>query len=195
MTDEKRRPRPAAQYGPTATAVSENVKRLRERRNLTIYSLSGMLEKVGRPITPSAIAKIERQQRQVTVDDLAALAVVLGVSPSALLLPLDDSPKNTIEVTGAAGSVPADVAWDWADGQRPLKILGSDIGAAWLEYQLYGRPSLRRGRGHRMEGANIRDEVTRYVNDALQDLREQGFEPELGEDGLITWRQHQGGDS
>ncbi|MER5384488.1 helix-turn-helix transcriptional regulator [Streptomyces sp. NPDC002688] len=193
MTNEKRRPRPAAQYGPTAEAVAENVKRIRERRNLTIYSLSGALEKVGRPITPSAVAKIERQQRQVSVDDLAALAVVLGVSPSALLLPLDDAAQSTIEVTGG-GAVPADVAWDWADGQRPLHIVGKDVGAAWLEYQLYGRPSNRRGRGHRLEGASIRDEITRYVDDAIRDLREQGIEPQLGEDGLITWRRSEGTD-
>ncbi|MFF7842847.1 helix-turn-helix domain-containing protein [Streptomyces ossamyceticus] len=194
MTDEKRRPRPAAQYGPTAEAVAENVKRLRERRNMTIYSLSGALEKVGRPITPSAIAKIERQQRQVNVDDLAALSVVLGVSPSALLLPLDDSPKSTTEVTGG-GTVPADVAWDWADGQRPLHIIGTDVGAAWLEYQLYGRPAHRRGRGHRLEGATIREEVTRYADDAIRELREQGVEPQLGEDGLITWqRRDEAGD-
>ncbi|MFD6822488.1 helix-turn-helix domain-containing protein [Streptomyces sp. NPDC060085] len=193
MTDEKRRPRPAAQYGPTAASVAENVKRLRERRNMTIYSLSGALDKVGRPITPSAVAKIERQQRQVTVDDLAALAVVLGVSPSALLLPLDDSTANSIEVTGG-GAVPADVAWDWADGQRPLKIVGADIGAAWLEFQLYGRPANRRGRGHLLDDATIREEITRYADDAIRDLREQGIEPELGDDGLITWRRRDGGD-
>ncbi|MFM9595801.1 helix-turn-helix domain-containing protein [Streptomyces scabiei] len=164
MTDEKRRPRPAAQYGPTAEAVAENVKRLRERRSMTIYSLSGALEKVGRPITPSAIAKIERQQRQVNVDDLAALAVVLGVSPSALLLPLDDSAETTIAVTGG-GSVTADVAWDWMDGKRPLRIYGHDIGEARLEYELYGRPAGRRGRLP-LRGAKDVADVTEWLRDS-----------------------------
>jgi transcriptional regulator with XRE-family HTH domain len=142
MTDEKRRPRPATQYGPTANALAENVRRLRERRGMTIYSLSGALDKAGRPITPSAVAKIERQQRQVTVDDLAALAVVLGVSPSALLLPLTDRVGQTIEVTGA-GSVDAVTAWDWAEGQRPLKP-GRDEQTAELEFLVNGVPRNRR---------------------------------------------------
>jgi transcriptional regulator with XRE-family HTH domain len=116
MSDDKRRPRPAAQYGPTAAAVAQNIKRLRERRGMTIYSLSGALGKTGRPITPSAIAKIEKQQRQVTVDDLAALADVLDVSPSALLLP--HMPDNLVNITPAK-AVPWKVAWRWVLGEQP----------------------------------------------------------------------------
>jgi transcriptional regulator with XRE-family HTH domain len=116
MTDEKRRPRPAAQYGPTAETVAQNVRRFRERRGMTIYSLSGALGEAGRPITPSAIAKIEKQQRQVTVDDLTALAKVLEVSPSALLLPpADTGPVNVTPAT----AVPWKAAWRWAHGEEP----------------------------------------------------------------------------
>jgi hypothetical protein len=124
MTDEKRRPRPAAQYGPTAAAVAKNVERLRKARNQTIYSLSGELAKVGRPITPSAIAKIEKQQRQVTVDDLVALAVVLNTSPISLLLPAlwGDTP---IALTSER-QLMARTAWRWIRGQSPA----SDYGVA-----------------------------------------------------------------
>lgn len=75
--------------------------------------------------------------------DLMALAVVLNVSPSALLLPLDDSPNSTISITGA-GEVPADVAWDWADGKRPLRMPENDTETAMLEYALFSRPPRRR---------------------------------------------------
>lgn len=143
MTDEQRRPRPAAQYGPTAATVAANVERLRKHRGLSIYQLSALLREAGRPITPAAVGKIERQQRQVNVDDLAALAVSFGVSPSALLLPLTDAPEDSIEVTGG-GAVPADEAWDWADGKRPLHLPDRDPGTADLEYRLYGRPPGRR---------------------------------------------------
>ncbi|MGQ4727039.1 helix-turn-helix domain-containing protein [Streptomyces sp. Ju416(a)] len=146
MTDEKRRPRPAAQYGPTAAAVAGNVKRLREARNLTIYALSGALGVAGRPVTPSAVAKIEKQQRQVTVDDLAALATVFNVSPAALLLPMSD--EEEIEVTGA-GAVRASVAWAWANSQRPLKLTPGHEETELLEYQLYGLPlRVRNARQH-----------------------------------------------
>ncbi|MFP8882567.1 helix-turn-helix domain-containing protein [Streptomyces mangrovi] len=129
MSEEKRRPRPAVQYGPTAATVADNVKRLRETRGMTIYALSGALGRTGRPITPSAVAKIERQQRQVTVDDLMALAVVLGVSPVTLLLPpntrgeKDENgvPRQAVtEVTGA-GEVGVADAWRWAWCTDPLR--------------------------------------------------------------------------
>lgn len=85
-----RRPRPAAQYGPTGHTVAQNVRRLREQRGMSIYALADALDRVGRPILPSAVAKVERQQRQVTVDDLAALASALGVTPAQLLDPPTD---------------------------------------------------------------------------------------------------------
>jgi hypothetical protein len=122
MTDEKRRPRPAAQYGPIAAAVAKNVERLRKARSMTIYSLSGELSKVGRPITASAIAKIEKQQRQVTVDDVVALAVVLNTSPISLLLPPewgDQSLRLTEE-----HQVTARTAWRWIRGLSPASDYG-----------------------------------------------------------------------
>jgi transcriptional regulator with XRE-family HTH domain len=144
MSDE-RQPRPAAQYGPTAATVAANVQRLRKRRELSIYQLSKLLRDRGRPITPAAVGKIERQQRQVTVDDLVTLAVVFGVSPSALLLPLDDTPNRTVEITGAGDHpVRADVAWDWMDGKRPLRLTRGNEETELLEYDLYSRPQRRR---------------------------------------------------
>ncbi|MFI1394095.1 helix-turn-helix domain-containing protein [Streptomyces sp. NPDC020681] len=140
MTDEKRRPRPAAQYGPTGEAVALNVRTLRNRRNMTIYALSGVLARIGRPITPSAIAKIEKQQRQVTVDDLVALAAALDVSPLALLLPTVGSGQEGVrlaedlEVTAAA-------AWEWADGQKPLTRSEGDPHGDLLRFRLDSRPA------------------------------------------------------
>lgn len=146
MTDQERRPRPAAQYGPTARTVAGNVRRVRELRGKTIYELAAELKQLGRPIAPSAVAKIERGERQVTVDDLAALSIALGVSPSALMLPQVDDPKARIEVTGA-GTVPADIAWDWLDGQRAMFApFAQDQTAAMLDYLLVSRPPRRRER-------------------------------------------------
>ncbi|MFE7478564.1 hypothetical protein ACFU98_47695, partial [Streptomyces sp. NPDC057575] len=83
--------------------------------------------------------KIERQQRQVTVDDLAALAVILGVSPSALLLPFTERPTDPVDVTGS-GPVAAADAWQWAHGGRPLKLTPGKEQTELLEHQLYGLP-------------------------------------------------------
>lgn len=141
----RRRPRSAAQYGPTAATVAANVLRLRKACGLSIYSLSDRLRAMGRPITPSAVGKIERQERQVTVDDLTALAVALDATPSALLLPLTDDPAEKVEITGA-GVVPADQAWDWIDGRRRLDNPTPDPSGAALLYALHSRPPIRRNR-------------------------------------------------
>lgn len=144
MTDQERRPRPAAQYGPTARTVAGNVRRIRELRGKTIYELAGQLKQMGRAIAPSAVAKIERAERQVTVDDLVALAIALGVSPSALMLPQNDAPTVHVEVTGA-GAIDAERAWDWMDGQRALYApIELDRTAAMLDFLLVSRPPKRR---------------------------------------------------
>lgn len=136
---EEKKGRAAVEMGPTAAAVAANARRLRERRGMSTYEFSRKLREAGRPITPSAVAKIERGERRVDVDDLATLAAVLNVSPAALLLPLKDSPHQSIEITGA-GEVPADVAWEWASNKRPLRLPEGDTRTELWEYQLYSLP-------------------------------------------------------
>lgn len=180
-------PRPRTQVSdPTGRQVAENVRRIRESRGWSTYDLSRLLSDAGRPIAASAIAKVERAERRVDVGDLTALAAVLRVSPSALLLPLNDAPQTGVAITGG-GTVAGDTAWDWADGRRPLHIVGSDVGTALLEYELYGRPPHRRGQGARTAGPTYIEDVNRYI-------REQGFEPQLGQDGLIKWERREGVD-
>lgn len=84
---EKRHGRSAVEYGPTAVNVAANIRRIRKARGLSTYKLADRLTKVGRPIAPSAISKVERCERQVTVDDLAGLAAALDVQMAQLLLP------------------------------------------------------------------------------------------------------------
>lgn len=190
MSDETRRARPAAQYGPTAAHVAANVQRLRKSRGLSIYQLSALLKAASRPITPAAVGKIERQQRQVTVDDLAALAVIFGVSPSALLLPLSRSDKDDVEVTGG-GAVPAADAWAWAQGRRPLLMEPGQEQTQQMEHQLYGLPQWLREpnylilRGERspeeLEKARRKYEVMASVMGASLDRLKQ-LDPEAFEE-------------
>ncbi|MFD5790718.1 helix-turn-helix domain-containing protein [Streptomyces sp. NPDC127037] len=144
MTDDQRKARPAAQYGPTGATVARNVQDLRKARGLSIYQLSAALRAGGRAITPAAVGKIERQQRQVTVDDLVTLAAVLRVNPSRLMLPFEDSPAESVEVTGV-GAVAADSAWDWMDGEMPIeRVEPGDPSGSLMQFQLYARPPGRR---------------------------------------------------
>lgn len=141
MAEQKRR-RGAVEMGPTAMTVAANVRRIRDEvRGWSTYELAGKLSKAGRPIAPSAVSKIERGERQVTVDDLLALAFVLQVNPNALLLPA--TAEGDIELT-AAGPYPSGDVWEWAEGERPLDLPEGDDGTALNLFQADARPAGRR---------------------------------------------------
>jgi transcriptional regulator with XRE-family HTH domain len=133
----------AIEVGVIGHHVATNVLRLRKVRGLTVKSLSARLAECGRSIPSSGLTRIELGERRVDVDDLVALAAVLGVSPAALLLPLDDEPAKTVQITGAR-EVPADTAWAWLNNERPLRLPDGDQRTAMLEYQLYSLPPGRR---------------------------------------------------
>jgi transcriptional regulator with XRE-family HTH domain len=178
MTCMTQPPKPRTQVADeTGKTVAANVRRVRELRGLSTYDLSKLMGEVGRPIAASAIAKVERGERRVDVGDLTALAAVLRVNPSSLLLPLEDSDEVDVEITGG-GRVSADVAWDWADGKRPLRWPGGDQSTASMEFRLYGRPPGRReehGIVLRPRGQRGRQQVAE-IREAYQTLQENGLD-------------------
>jgi transcriptional regulator with XRE-family HTH domain len=106
-------------HGPSSQQVVDNVKRLREGRGWSLPRLSQELTKVGRPILPTGLHRLENGKRRVDADDLVALAVALDVSPITLLMPFRAT--GTVQVTE---DVDADalVGWDWMRGIRPLDL-------------------------------------------------------------------------
>ncbi len=104
--------------GPTGETVRGNVTRYRTSAALSFAELSRRLEGVGRAIAPLGLRRIESGARRVDVDDLVALAVVLGVNPNALLMPEVIGTGLRRAVTGA-GEVSTDAAWLWARGDAP----------------------------------------------------------------------------
>jgi hypothetical protein len=136
-------------HGHTTKNVARAVRRLREKRGLSAAKLSERTRSLGYEIPVEGVHKIEAAAegrpgaRHINTDELLVLAIALGVSPAALLLPLDDSPEGTVEITGA-GAVPADVGWDCMDGQRALRFTPGREATEALEYDLYSRPPGRR---------------------------------------------------
>jgi transcriptional regulator with XRE-family HTH domain len=142
MAEQQKKRRGAVEMGPTAGTVAANVRRIRDEvRGWSTYELAGKLAKMGRPIAPSAISKIERGERQVTVDDLVTLALALGVNANALLLPA--IAEGQIELTGTSPRDAVDV-WEWAEGNRPLDLPTGDDGTAHNQFQADARPAGRR---------------------------------------------------
>ncbi|MFD7996280.1 helix-turn-helix domain-containing protein [Streptomyces mexicanus] len=183
---EQQRGRRAIEVGPTGRTVAANIARLRERRGLTTRQLSAVLERAGRNIPASGITRMEKGERVVTADELAALAVAFGVSPSALLLPLSLQPDIPVEVTGG-GVVSADEAWAWANGRRPLHLEEGTEQTQLLEHQLYGLPQWLREvqptvRTARFGGRHGSAELKALVEEDERRARERAAEGE-GADG------------
>jgi transcriptional regulator with XRE-family HTH domain len=90
--DDARKPGPGAQgkmpeVGPVGRNLIANVEYLRQVRRLSQRKLSAELDRIGRPIAPLGLSRLVRGQRRVDVDELVALAGVLGVTPDVLLSP------------------------------------------------------------------------------------------------------------
>jgi transcriptional regulator with XRE-family HTH domain len=110
----------AGSPGPVARRVAENLRRVRQERGLSYAELARRLEGTGHPIRDTGLLKIEKGDRGVGVDDLAALAVALGTTPNRLLLPdmgrgAPDDGQIAPGVKHSAGRL-----WAWASGEAPL---------------------------------------------------------------------------
>ncbi|MGY5048285.1 helix-turn-helix domain-containing protein [Streptomyces sp. 900105755] len=82
MSDEPRNP-----PGTAAHNARTNIQRLREERHLPYRELSAQLTEAGHPIPSYQLGQLEAGERRIDVDDLAALADILGVTPGELLVP------------------------------------------------------------------------------------------------------------
>lgn len=173
---------------PSGRTVAANVRRVRESRAWSTYELAQKLKQAGRPISASAIAKIERGERRVDVGDLMALAVVLGVSPSGLMLPVIVEPLDDVEITGST-SVSALDAWEWIDGRGPLSLPPQSEGThrmyeAVTTHRLFGRPHwLAEMELDEDEGRAPRTRASRM-------MRAAGIESYETEDGKRRFRRH-----
>lgn len=102
------------EIGPTARTVASNVERLRTARGWSYTELSEKLQSIANwTINPVGIRRIESKERRVTVDDLMALSVALGVSPVTLLYPDTANVIEKLDVTGLPTPENARVLWEW----------------------------------------------------------------------------------
>src|SRR5690606_26136611 len=94
----------------TLPSIAANLARLRRQRGLSLRQLARRLAEGGQPINVDGVNRIEMSKRQVTAPELLALAVVLNVSPSTLLIPPEpDGDRDNWRA-----------AWRWLHGELPL---------------------------------------------------------------------------
>lgn len=102
----------------TESVFARNVAQLRTRRQHTVRSLADVLAKLGRPMHPSGVTKLENGTRHPGPADLVALALALGATPNRLLFPVDDR-KQDVAITPTVTALQFQ-AWAWAQAQQPL---------------------------------------------------------------------------
>jgi transcriptional regulator with XRE-family HTH domain len=99
------------------------VRELRTGKNLSQSGLATRLDELGIRLDRSAIARIERGARTVSIDEAIALAAALDVPLHALLLPHLQPVDEEFELTPAL-TVRVGFAAGWLAGQMPLDRMG-----------------------------------------------------------------------
>ncbi|MEU9183345.1 helix-turn-helix domain-containing protein [Streptomyces sp. NPDC048484] len=112
-------------WGPVSRYVKSNLKRVREARGLSTTALAAALEATGQPIPATGITRIEKGRRRVDADDLAALALVLNVSPLTLLLPPEWG-EGAVQLTDRK-RVQSRTAWLWGQGVAPAEDMPAAV--------------------------------------------------------------------
>lgn len=80
----------ARPIGHAGDVVRSNIRRIRNTLGISQERLSELLSEVQNPIATVGVWRLENGARQVTIDDLFAIAKVLGVKPADLLEEFDD---------------------------------------------------------------------------------------------------------
>lgn len=98
--------------------LAGQVRRYREKRGLTQRQVKERLEeRFGVLIDAATIARLERGDRRITVDEACLLAVVLNVPLMALMWPIDES--EPVSVAPGVEAAPWE-ALEWAVANNPL---------------------------------------------------------------------------
>lgn len=95
-------------------SFARRVKRYRGRRGWTQEDFAAELTAIGWTVDRFQVAKIEAHSRKVSLDEMVALAWVLGLPPALLYLPLGEG-----DVKIENNVIETDAARRWVTGQAP----------------------------------------------------------------------------
>ena len=115
-------------------AVAARLREVRKSRGWTANELADRCSRAGLPISKSVLANIEsgrpgddgRRRRDITVDELLALALVLDIAPIYLMgLPQDKAAPTAVAVTPEISIEDPDRLLLWLRGDQPLPATDS----------------------------------------------------------------------
>lgn len=106
--------------GPLSSQIARSIERLRTEKRLPYTEMSDRLTALGRPIPVLGLRRIERGERRVDIDDLAAIARALGVPPLLLIFPVDVSREVEV-LPGQVRPTYAAARWFMGDSAFPAE--------------------------------------------------------------------------
>jgi len=145
--------------------VAGNVEIHRRMRRLSQEKVAERMRLLGREWSRATVSEVEREGRHLNIDELGALALVLGVPIGDLLDPLGPDRKWTGIDTGGPSTLSAGAAHLWVRDKARLTFDGTRIGAEIYEHEL---PPSARG-ALRALAANAEPVV-------YEDLIEKGYD-------------------
>lgn len=133
---------------------------LRRVRGWTTQDLSDRLRDLGVDLHPTAITKIEKRVRGITLDEVVAIAVAFHVPPVMMWLPLDTA---SFDITPRKAVNPW-LVLGWVRNKTPL--MSSDI-AAWRDWTqaAYDLDERHRDRQHEVNEADMARRRAEFQND------------------------------
>jgi hypothetical protein len=116
-----------------ADVLADNVRGHRLLQRLEQADVAGGMNKLGHPWKAATVSEVERGQRNVTVDELVALGLVLETPPFALLdpVPIAGGLGPDLDV-GTAKPLPTMWARRWLQGEVKAKIGERDDGTTFV---------------------------------------------------------------
>jgi transcriptional regulator with XRE-family HTH domain len=118
--------RPGSRF--LSDALAANVRDLRSLRRFSQDDLAERMRAVGHEWSRATVSTVERGQRNVTVDELATLALVLGVTFGDLLDPTgaDRRGREGLDYAPGVEPLPALTGSGWAHGTTLLTLKWND---------------------------------------------------------------------
>lgn len=124
--------RPTPSHAQTLSSIAaKRIREVREARGWSQRVLAAKLSAVGYPLDNTALHRIERQQRNLSLDDLAAIAYALGCQPPDLISPDEPVKHPDSDSSGPPQAqpirvvptevFPAGAVRAWFKGQWPLR--------------------------------------------------------------------------
>lgn len=160
--------------GPVET-IARRMRELRRKRGLTAQQLGEAMAELGIPWDRNVVSALETGRRSsVSVIELLGLGYILGVSPVALVIPMDDEEPYRVL---PARTEPAGTAREWFTGATPLP--GMNEVTFWADAHDAHRRFYEEWQGWSQVTAQ-QEEAVKGIAETVEEFREQHQEYRRG---------------